>query len=87
MVDSPSSHELPRSSNDDLSELNKDLERMIEDAENMSVQLTWMAYDMVVLRTTPELGDAMKKLEEAYHRCRDALCGDPDQKPEMDNSS
>uniref|UniRef100_A0A3Q1GWL1 Synaptonemal complex central element protein 3 n=1 Tax=Acanthochromis polyacanthus TaxID=80966 RepID=A0A3Q1GWL1_9TELE len=87
MVDSPSSHELPRSSNDNLLELNKDLERMIEEAENMSVQLTWMAYDMVVLRTRPELTDAIKQLEEAYHRCKYALDGDPDQKPEMDNTS
>lgn len=45
------------------------------------VQLTWMAYDMVVLRTNPELGASMRKLEEAYHRCRAAVSGDME--PEM----
>uniref|UniRef100_A0A3B4ZST8 Synaptonemal complex central element protein 3 n=1 Tax=Stegastes partitus TaxID=144197 RepID=A0A3B4ZST8_9TELE len=85
MADSSSLHELPRNSNDDdddLLELNKDLERMIEDAENTSVQLTWMAYDMVALQTSPELADAMLKLEEAYQRCTAAVWGDPDEEPE-----
>ncbi|XP_040904432.1 synaptonemal complex central element protein 3 [Toxotes jaculatrix] len=69
---------------DDVLELNRDLERMIESAENMSVQLTWMAYDMVALRTSPELAASMRKLEEAYHRCRAAVYGDCDQEPETD---
>uniref|UniRef100_A0A3P9HEX7 Synaptonemal complex central element protein 3 n=1 Tax=Oryzias latipes TaxID=8090 RepID=A0A3P9HEX7_ORYLA len=51
-------------------ELNKNLERMVEDTENMSAQLTWMAYDMVALRTNPEEGASMRQLEEAYQRCR-----------------
>uniref|UniRef100_A0A8P4GIN1 Synaptonemal complex central element protein 3 n=1 Tax=Dicentrarchus labrax TaxID=13489 RepID=A0A8P4GIN1_DICLA len=70
MAGSPSYPELPRNSNDDELELNKDLERIIENVENISVQLTWMAYDMVALRTSPELGASMRKLEEAYRRCR-----------------
>lgn len=40
------------------------------------VQLTCMAYDLVALRTSPELGVSMRKLEEAYHQCRAAVCGD-----------
>uniref|UniRef100_A0A3B3HJY0 Uncharacterized protein n=1 Tax=Oryzias latipes TaxID=8090 RepID=A0A3B3HJY0_ORYLA len=35
-------------------------------------QLTWMAYDMVALRTNPEEGASMRQLEEAYQRCRAA---------------
>lgn len=45
------------------------------------VQLTLMAYDMVVLRTNPELGASLGKLGEAYHRLRAALSGD--EKTEM----
>ncbi|XP_072252574.1 synaptonemal complex central element protein 3 [Leuresthes tenuis] len=83
MAESSSFPELSRTGNDML-ELNKDLERMIEDVENISVQLAWMAYDMVALRTSPELGASMRELEEAFHRCRAAVRGDPNQEPDMD---
>uniref|UniRef100_A0A3Q1IAF8 Synaptonemal complex central element protein 3 n=1 Tax=Anabas testudineus TaxID=64144 RepID=A0A3Q1IAF8_ANATE len=79
MAHSSSPHE--HNSIDEMLELNKDLERMIEAVENMSVQLTWMAYDMVALRTSPALG---VELEEAYQRCRAAVCGDREQEPEDD---
>ncbi|XP_044220545.1 synaptonemal complex central element protein 3 [Thunnus albacares] len=84
MADSSSPAEPPQTSDDDVLELNKDLERMIENIESISVQLTWMAYDMVALRTSPELGASMRRLEEAYHRCRVVVSGDRDQKPESD---
>ncbi|XP_034546235.1 synaptonemal complex central element protein 3 [Notolabrus celidotus] len=57
-------------------EFNSDVERMIENVENISVQLTWMNYDMVALRTSPELGSIMQKLEEAFNRCRAAVYRD-----------
>lgn len=66
-----------------MSELTKDLERMIEHTEKMSLQLAWMAHDIVVMRTNPELASLMQKLEDAYHECRAAVCG----VPETDNSS
>ncbi|XP_055368403.1 synaptonemal complex central element protein 3 isoform X2 [Betta splendens] len=58
---------------DETVELNKDLQRIVEDVENLSVQLTWMVYDLVALRTNPLLGASMRKLEEAYQRCRAAV--------------
>ncbi|XP_037635176.1 synaptonemal complex central element protein 3 [Sebastes umbrosus] len=76
MAGSSSLPELPQDSIDSVLELNKDLERIIEAIENMSVQLTWMGYDMVAVRTSPELGDSMQKLDEAYRRCRAIVCGD-----------
>uniref|UniRef100_A0A8C7V7B6 Synaptonemal complex central element protein 3 n=1 Tax=Oryzias sinensis TaxID=183150 RepID=A0A8C7V7B6_9TELE len=75
MSDSSSASELP-GSKDDVLELNKNLERMVEDTENMSAQLTWMAYDMVALRTNPEEGASMRQLEEAYQRCKAAVFGE-----------
>lgn len=100
--------ELHQNVSADMSELTKDLERMVEYTEKMSrmasfyhaqsakscvvlccavlcsptVQLTSMAHDIVVMRTNPELVSSMQKLEEAYHRCKAAVCG----APKTDNS-
>uniref|UniRef100_A0A673BNY6 Synaptonemal complex central element protein 3 n=1 Tax=Sphaeramia orbicularis TaxID=375764 RepID=A0A673BNY6_9TELE len=57
----------------DMLELTNDLERMIEDVENLSVQLTWMTYDVVRLRISPELVESMQKLKDACDRCK-VLC-------------
>lgn len=43
-----------------------------------------MAYDMVVLRTGPELGVNMRKLEEAHRKCSAAVWGDADEEPQTD---
>ncbi|XP_033488650.1 synaptonemal complex central element protein 3 [Epinephelus lanceolatus] len=83
MADAESLPEPPQSSSDDVLEMKRDLERLIEDTENLSVQLTWMCYDMAALRTSPELWDSMQKLEEAHHKCRAVVCGDQEQEPEM----
>ncbi|KAJ8014949.1 hypothetical protein DPEC_G00021080 [Dallia pectoralis] len=77
MGDSPVSGERHQNCGEDTLQLNEDLERMIEDVENISVQLTWMTYDMVVLRTSPDLGNTLQRLEEEFLRCRAVVCGDP----------
>ncbi|XP_013879610.1 synaptonemal complex central element protein 3 [Austrofundulus limnaeus] len=80
----PSSTKLPPSSSDDALELNTDhLERMIETVENTAVELTCMAYDVVTLRTSPEVGAAMRQLEDAFVRCRAAVCGGADLQAEL----
>ncbi|XP_072288456.1 synaptonemal complex central element protein 3 [Eucyclogobius newberryi] len=56
-------------------ELNKDVENVIEELERMSVQLTCLAYDMVAMRTNPELVVSIQKLQEAYQRCKDTILG------------
>ncbi|XP_062332984.1 synaptonemal complex central element protein 3 [Osmerus eperlanus] len=70
----PSSGEYTEDCGEERIQQNKDLERMIEDMENISVHLTWLAYDMVVQRTSPELSDSLKKFEEEYLRCKAAIC-------------
>ncbi|XP_056296041.1 synaptonemal complex central element protein 3 [Pseudoliparis swirei] len=82
MADSSPMPELPQESIDDVLELNKDLERIIEAVEDLSVQLTWMGYDMVALRTSPELGTSMQNLSEAFQRCHAIICGDHEPEPE-----
>ncbi|XP_060742030.1 synaptonemal complex central element protein 3 [Tachysurus vachellii] len=55
-------------------ELGKDLDRMTEQMENISVNLTWMAYDMVVLRTDPQLSKSIKRLENEFVQCKAVIC-------------
>ncbi|XP_036423629.1 synaptonemal complex central element protein 3 [Colossoma macropomum] len=61
-------------------QLNKDLEKMTEQMENISVHLTWMAYDTVVLRTDPQLAKSLKRLEDEYLRCEAVIRGSADKK-------
>ncbi|XP_024593405.1 synaptonemal complex central element protein 3 [Neophocaena asiaeorientalis asiaeorientalis] len=56
-----------------LSDLNKDLEKLLEEMEKISVQATWMAYDMVVMRTNPTLAESMRRLEDAFLNCKEEL--------------
>lgn len=49
-----------------------------------AVQLTWMAYDMVTLRTGFEMEGCMRELEEAYSRCRAAVFGEPEPQAQME---
>ncbi|KAM8982328.1 synaptonemal complex central element protein 3 isoform 1-T1 [Sarcophilus harrisii] len=56
-----------------LSDLNKDLEKLLEEMEKISVQATWMAYDMVVMRTNPALADSMRRLEDAFLNCKEEM--------------
>ncbi|KAJ8348136.1 hypothetical protein SKAU_G00267250 [Synaphobranchus kaupii] len=57
----------------ELNHLSKELEKMVEVMENVSVQLTWMAYDMVVLRSGPEVGESIRKLEDEFLQCKTLL--------------
>ncbi|KAK9963160.1 hypothetical protein ABG768_006371 [Culter alburnus] len=59
-------------------QLNQHLEKMTEQMENISVNLSWMAYDMVVLRTSPDLAESLKSLEKEFLKCKDVICGPTD---------
>ncbi|KAL6117920.1 syce3 [Pungitius sinensis] len=83
MADTSSHPERPQDSFDDVLELNNELERIIEAVEDLSVELAWMDYDMVALRTSPELLTSMEEVMEAFHRCRAVVCGDPGPQPDM----
>uniref|UniRef100_A0A4W4E236 Zgc:194246 n=1 Tax=Electrophorus electricus TaxID=8005 RepID=A0A4W4E236_ELEEL len=56
-------------------QLSKDLDRMTERVESIAVDLTWMAYDMVVLRTVPQLTKSLKRLEDEYLLCKSVISG------------
>lgn len=39
----------------------------------VAVQATWMAYDMVVMRTNPDLANSMRRLEDAFLNCKEEM--------------
>ncbi|KFQ17804.1 Synaptonemal complex central element protein 3, partial [Merops nubicus] len=51
----------------------RDLEKLLEEIEKLTVQATWMAYDMVVTRTSPDLANSMRHLEDAFLSCKEAV--------------
>ncbi|XP_007243318.3 synaptonemal complex central element protein 3 [Astyanax mexicanus] len=78
MVDGASSGEQHADFGRESLQLNKDLEKMTEQMENVSVHLTWMAYDMVVLRTNPQLAKSLRRLEDEYLKCKAVICSSAD---------
>uniref|UniRef100_A0A8C9EI32 Synaptonemal complex central element protein 3 n=2 Tax=Phasianidae TaxID=9005 RepID=A0A8C9EI32_PAVCR len=56
-----------------VEDLNRDLEKLLEEMEKLTVQATWMAYDMVVMRTNPDLTNSMRRLEDAFLNCREEM--------------
>ncbi|NXN53460.1 SYCE3 protein, partial [Rynchops niger] len=56
-----------------VEDLNKDLENLLEEMEKLTVQATWMAYDMVVIRTNPDLATSMRRLEDAFLSCKEEV--------------
>ncbi|XP_075617880.1 synaptonemal complex central element protein 3 isoform X1 [Balearica regulorum gibbericeps] len=56
-----------------VEDLNRDLEKLLEEMEKLTVQATWMAYDMVVMRTNPDLANSMRRLEDAFLSCKEEM--------------
>ncbi|CAM9957344.1 unnamed protein product [Bubo scandiacus] len=56
-----------------VEDLNRDLEKLLEEMEKQTVQATWMAYDMVVTRTNPDLANSMRRLEDAFLSCKEEV--------------
>ncbi|NXL60687.1 SYCE3 protein, partial [Chordeiles acutipennis] len=68
----------PREENNDnmvkmVEDLNSDLEKLLEEMEKLTVQATWMVYDMVVIRTNPDLANSMRRLEDAFLSCKEEI--------------
>ncbi|NXT35600.1 SYCE3 protein, partial [Pelecanoides urinatrix] len=56
-----------------VEDLNRDLENLLEKMEKLTVQATWTAYDMVVIRTNPDLANSMRRLEDAFLSCKEEM--------------
>ncbi|KFV53968.1 Synaptonemal complex central element protein 3, partial [Gavia stellata] len=56
-----------------VEDLNRDLEKLLEEMEKLTVQATWMAYGMVVIRTNPDLASSMRRLEDAFLSCKEEV--------------
>ncbi|KAM4034417.1 synaptonemal complex central element protein 3 [Anomaloglossus baeobatrachus] len=56
-----------------LTDLNKDMERMLEQMEKISVKTTWMVYEMVMTHSDPAIVDQMRRLEESFLQCKEEI--------------
>ncbi|XP_075269475.1 synaptonemal complex central element protein 3 [Opisthocomus hoazin] len=56
-----------------VQDLNEDLEKLLEEMEKLTVQAAWTAYDMVVIRTNPDLANSMRRLEDAFLSCKEEM--------------
>ncbi|XP_073404417.1 synaptonemal complex central element protein 3 [Dendrobates tinctorius] len=56
-----------------LTDLNMDLERMLEQMETSSVKTTWMVYEMVMRHRDPAVVDQMRRLEESFLQCKEEI--------------
>ncbi|NXP19251.1 SYCE3 protein, partial [Scytalopus superciliaris] len=52
---------------------NRDLEKLLEEMEKITVRAAWMSYNMVTIYTNPDLANSMKHLESAFLRCKEQL--------------
>ncbi|XP_061105336.1 synaptonemal complex central element protein 3 [Conger conger] len=57
----------------ELNDMSKEMEKMVDVMENVSVQFAWMAYDMVVLRSSPDVRESIRKLEDEFLQCKTLL--------------
>ncbi|NWW77885.1 SYCE3 protein, partial [Climacteris rufus] len=63
----------PQEENCDNMKKVEDLENLLENMEKLTVRVALVAYDMVAMRTNPDLTHSMKLLEDALLSCRGQL--------------
>ncbi|NXF81964.1 SYCE3 protein, partial [Sclerurus mexicanus] len=52
---------------------NKDLEKLLEEMEKITVRAAWMTYNIVTIHTNPGLANSMKRLEDSFLRCKEQV--------------
>ncbi|NXK96163.1 SYCE3 protein, partial [Formicarius rufipectus] len=52
---------------------NKDLEKLLEEMEKITVRAAWMTYNIVTIHTNPDLANSMKHLQDAFLRCKEQM--------------
>ncbi|NWV28138.1 SYCE3 protein, partial [Origma solitaria] len=58
---------------DKMIEYKRDIEELLDQMEKNTVHANCLAYDMVAIRTNPDLPNAMKFLEDAFLRCKEQM--------------
>ncbi|NWS41705.1 SYCE3 protein, partial [Probosciger aterrimus] len=56
-----------------VKDLKRDLEKLLDEMEKLTVGATWMAFDMVIMRTNLDLANSMKRLEDAFLSCKEEV--------------
>ncbi|XP_030334380.1 synaptonemal complex central element protein 3 [Strigops habroptila] len=54
-------------------DLKRDLEKLLDEMEKLTVGATWMAFEMVVMRSNLDLANSMKHLEDAFLSCKEEI--------------
>ncbi|XP_027760647.1 synaptonemal complex central element protein 3 [Empidonax traillii] len=52
---------------------NRDLEKLLEEMEKITVRAAWMTYNIVTIHTNPDLANSMRRLQDAFLRCKEQL--------------
>ncbi|NXM31422.1 SYCE3 protein, partial [Oxyruncus cristatus] len=52
---------------------NRDLEKLLEEMEKITVRAAWMTYNIVTIHTNPDLANSMRHLEDAFLRCKEQV--------------
>ncbi|NWV42961.1 SYCE3 protein, partial [Grantiella picta] len=56
-----------------MMEHTRELEELLDQMEKNTVQANCLAYNLVAIRTNPDLTNAMKRLEDAFLRCKEQM--------------
>ncbi|NXX84418.1 SYCE3 protein, partial [Urocolius indicus] len=56
-----------------IEDLNRDLEKLLDEVEKLTVQTISMTYDMVVLCTNPDLTNSISHLTEVFQSCKEEI--------------
>ncbi|NXO82070.1 SYCE3 protein, partial [Sitta europaea] len=51
----------------------RDMEELLEKMEELTAHITWMAFDIITIQTSPDLHSALQHLEDAYLMCKEQL--------------
>ncbi|NWS81201.1 SYCE3 protein, partial [Toxostoma redivivum] len=51
----------------------KDMKKILEEMERLTVRAAWTAYDCVSIQANPDLLSTMQDLEDAYLMCREKI--------------
>ncbi|NWX64003.1 SYCE3 protein, partial [Promerops cafer] len=51
----------------------RDMEKLLEKMEKLTVHVAWMVYDCIAIQTNPDLLNAMQRLEDVFLMCKEQM--------------
>ncbi|KFP26978.1 Synaptonemal complex central element protein 3, partial [Colius striatus] len=56
-----------------VEDLNRDLEKLLDEVEKLTVQTISMTHDMVVLCSNPDLANSISHLTDVFQSCKEEI--------------